>query len=113
MKYDIRSHRRGDTWKGISEIEIIKNDDPMDLTDALIRMQVKKKAEDEEFVGQWTTVDGSIVITDGENGKFRIMGRIVDFPPENYVYDVEIQKPNEKVITIMEGNWTIIQDVTR
>ena len=56
-------------------IQYIYNDsdgNPVDLTGANIRSQVKEHIEDTTSVVDWSTTNGSFVITDAVNGTFEL-----------------------------------------
>jgi hypothetical protein len=111
MAFNI-THKRGDTWKGLI-LEVLLNGSPLDLTDATIRMQVKKDSSDDEALLEFTTVNDTVIIGDAPNGLFEIPETIVDLFPRVYQYDIEIITTTGRVITPFDGTFTITSDVTR
>ena len=110
--YDIIVYK-GDTWNGINTIELLNNNIPIIIPDnATIYMQVKTESEDITPVMSLSTNDGTIIITDGPNGKFRINPIIVNIEAGSYVYDVQINFTSSEIKTYLKGTFTVIQDVT-
>lgn len=104
--------KRGDTFKGLT-FEFLLNGSPVDLTSAIIRMQVKKKASDSEAVLEFLTSNNTLVITDAINGVFQLPESIIEAVPKVYVYDVEMTLNTGRVITPFNGNFEVTEDVTR
>jgi hypothetical protein len=111
MTYDIPSHRRGDTWDGINSVAINSNDQPINLTGAAIKMELR---EDIDAPATFTlsTTDNTIVITNAAQGTFTIPPILVDIPFGKYLYDIQITFANGVVKTYVEGTWEIVADIT-
>ena len=103
---------KGDTFEEVN-FELIINGDAVDLTDAIIRMQLRK--EYGGVVGlSLTSVDNAgITITDAIHGLFKINKQVINIAPYNYLYDIEIHFDNGDVKTWISGNFQILNDVTR
>ena len=75
-------------------------------------MQIKVDSEDTTPILSLDTDDGTIIITDGPNGKFRINPVIINIPAGSYVYDIQINFSTTEIKTYLKGNFTVTQDVT-
>jgi hypothetical protein len=108
-------HLRGDTWDGLNIT--LKTDNgtpaPLDLTDASAKMQLKTRPGARDAAAEWSTEDNSIVITDALNGVLSVPGGVVDVPPCNYFFDLQITLADATVLTPFSGRWLIIQDVSQ
>lgn len=109
--YNIPDHRRGDTWDGISSIIITSNNQPIDLTSAVIKMQLREDV-DAPAVFTLTTTDSTIVVTNALQGTFTIPPILVDISFGKYLYDIQITFANGVVKTYVAGNWKIVADIT-
>ena len=109
----LNSHKRGDTFLGISEIEVLINGVAVDITGASILMQLKKVAGSSDVAKEFSTDNALITITDATAGKFAIESCIIDIIPFNYVYDIEVTLATGRVLTVVEGTWEILADVSR
>ncbi len=113
-KLDLDPHYRGDTWAGIPSAYFRDGDEnPIDLTGASIRMQVKRSSSDRTALMEWSTDDSSITIPDAVAGQYSVLSRIVDLPGRTYEYDVEVTLADGSVLTSLFGCWTIEDDITR
>lgn len=108
--YNFNSHVKGDTFKAIT-FTVTVNDDPLDLTGASIRMQLRLSPL-HPVAYELSTAGDQIEITDAVNGKFQIKKQIIDFPAAVYYYDIEITLADGDVKTYVAGKWQITQDVT-
>lgn len=106
------NHKRGDTFNEVPfDLEI--NNVPVDLSDAVIRMQLRK-----EYGGvialNLTSVDNAgITITDAVNGKFKINEQIINIDACNYIYDIQFDINGKIKTYVTTGNFLITNDVTR
>jgi hypothetical protein len=103
---------QGDTWKGFTA-EFLINDEAVDLTGALIKMQLRKTFCDSVVALEFSTEDGTILIDDPTNGRFSVEPRIINIPSKQYAYDVEVLLADGRVITIIQGKFIITPTVTR
>lgn len=120
QNYNIPRHRSGDTWLGFPEISINIGTEPLDLDDAIIRMQVRRSPDAKDIMMEWSTEDNTIEILNSGEGKFRVNGRVIDIVAGKYYYDIEINAlttlplpNNRRIITVLGGTWEIVRDVTR
>lgn len=107
------SHVNGDTFDEVPLVVTI-NGVKADFTDAIIRMQLRKKACDLKAVLSLTSVaNAGLTIIDAINGLFKINKQIIDIDIYNYVYDIEIEFGNGDIKTYIRGNFNILAEVTR
>jgi hypothetical protein len=105
------THIKGDTFYEV-DFEILKNQEAIDLTNAIIRMQVRQNYGG-AIVLNFTSIDEEgITITDAVDGKFKINQRIIDIPAFNYIYDIQFTIDGV-VKTYVSGNFLVTNDVTR
>lgn len=88
---------------------------PYDLTDHEVKMQIRRKKEDETVICD-LGAEGYITIPNGVDGEIRIkipadVTSEFDFP--SAVYDILIVEPNGDVTRLIEGNVAISRRVTR
>jgi hypothetical protein len=105
------THKRGDTFEAVN-FEIMINEVAVDLTDTVIRMQLRK-----EYGGvialNLTSVDNAgLTIIDAINGLFKINEQIINIDAGNYLYDIQFDFDGE-IKTYVSGNFLITNDVTR
>jgi len=102
---------RGDTFKEYP-FEILINSDPLDLTDAVIKMDVKKDACGIPLLSLSSVMDNGITITDAVSGLFKINEQIINIPAGNYQYDIQITLENGTVNTWVGGLFQVINTIT-
>ncbi|MCD0459112.1 SGNH/GDSL hydrolase family protein [Roseiconus lacunae] len=122
-KFNIPDHLRGDTWAGFANALVADRDgNPVDLTGATIRMEVKSEKDvkssnhdgaDVDAAIEFSTSSSTIEVSNATNGLFSIPKRVVDLTPRDYVYDIQVELANGDVHTVLFGTWKIAQDVTR
>jgi hypothetical protein len=113
VTYNIEPQISGDTWYGIASITFQRNGSAMDLTDALLEMQVRASL-DSPVVLDLSTKNGSILINQPlSSGVVSIPAQIIDIPIGNYIYDLKLTLPTGEVKTYLNGSWSILSHVTR
>jgi hypothetical protein len=105
------THKKGDTFEAV-DFELKINDGEVNLTDTIIRMQVRKSYGDAIVLNFTSVDDEGITITDAVNGLFKINQQIIDVPAYNYIYDIQFNFDGE-IKTYISGNFVITNDVTR
>ncbi len=100
------THKRGDTFEAVT-FQINIDNVPMDLTGAIIRMQLRKEA------GAPVVFTPTITLTDADGGQFLINKQIIDINACTYKYDIEIEEADGDVWTWISGLFTITNDITR
>jgi hypothetical protein len=114
-RYDFQPVTRGDTFNG-TNFTILVNDVALDLTDALIEMDLKLTPDATTSAKTFTSDNnGGITIdADPTTGKFTVDAGIMDetIAVGNYYYAIGITLSNNVVKTYVGGRWNILQDVT-
>ena len=103
---------KGDTFEEVN-FEVKINDVAVDLTDSIIRMQLRKEYGGVVGLSLTSVEDTGITITDAVNGLFKINKQVINIPPYNYLYDIEIHFADGTIKTWISGNFQILNDVTR
>ena len=103
---------KGDTFNEVN-FEVKINDVAVDLTDAIIRMQLRKEYGGVVALSLTSVANAGITITNAASGLFKINKQVIDIAPYNYLYDIEIHFDNGDIKTWVSGNFLILADVTR
>lgn len=103
-KYNFPTHISGDTFNGV-KFRITKDDVPVDLTSAIIKMYCKSSPNN---VYEFSNTAENISILDAADGMFEFKKQIIILPVRIYNYEIEITFPNEDVYTWVKGTWEII-----
>lgn len=101
---------KGDTW----ETELTFTDEldaAVDLGAALLKMQIKRNANDVEVLKELSI--GSGLVLSGTGNNIVTISTVADLPATQYVYDLQATYPGGKVTTFLRGIITITEDVTR
>jgi len=107
------THIKGDTFDEVA-FQLKINTAVVDLTGAVIRMQLRKSYTDTTAALSLTSVSSAgITITNAANGEFKINTQIIDIPVYNYVYDIQITLASGVVKTYVQGGFNITNEVTR
>lgn len=109
MTYNIPQHISGDTWKGFSTIQFIKNNVPIDLTNADVEFGVKLSHSSPEVL-TLSIQNSGIELLSPLEGKIRILPQIVDIPVGKYSWYLTLNTPNSKKTYLM-GLWYIIPNI--
>ena len=107
-------HKKGDTFDQVG-FQVKINDVVVDLTGALIRMQLRKSYNDTQAALTLTSVgNAGITITNATQGEFKINEQIIDIEAYNYVYDVQITFADGTVKSSwIYGGFNITNEVTK
>lgn len=103
-------HYKGDTFDEIL-FEYKINGIAEDLTNTVIKMQLRKEHDGAVFLSLTSVDNAGITITDAVNGLWKINRQVIDIKGYNYIYDIEFNK-NGEINTDIKGNFNIINDVT-
>lgn len=106
------STKRGDTFDEVL-FELKKDGTAIDLTGAIIKMQLRKAAGGPIFLEFTSASSAGITITDASAGKFKINSVIINLEANVYLYDIEITFASGEVRTWVSGQFTILNDITR
>jgi len=105
-------HIKGDTFEAVN-FQINENGDALDLTDCVIKMQLRKECGGVIALSLTSVANAGITITDAVAGEFKINNQIININSANYLYDIEITFPNDEVKTWISGQFSVICDITR
>jgi hypothetical protein len=100
------THKRGDTFYQ-TPINIKVNNVDLDLTSAVILMQLRKEP------GGVIALSPDLTITDAAGGDFQIDEQIINIPACNYQYDIQITLSDDTVVTWISGLVIINDDISR
>jgi len=103
---------RNDTFEEVP-FAIQKNSSPLNLTNAIIRMQLRKVAGGTIILSLTSVEDTGITITNASGGLFKINKQIISAEAYDYLYDIEIDFQDGTVKTWISGNFLITNDITR
>ena len=103
---------KGDTFEEVT-FELLLNDEPYSLEDAIIRMQLRKEYGGVPFLSLTSVATAGLTITNAANGLFKINEQIINICAYNYLYDIEIESGDGSIKTYVSGNFLIKSDVTR
>jgi hypothetical protein len=107
-------HIKGDTFDEVY-FSIKINSVALDLTNSVIKMQLRKDAYDHTTPASLTltsVANNGITITQASLGRFKINAQIIDIDVYNYSYDLQITQSNGVVKTFIKGFFDIIIDIT-
>ena len=123
-RLDLESITRGDGFDG-AIFNIFDNggiggqQQPIDLTGASARMQVRQNLTDRtldpllELTTPGVDLPGGLVISDAANGRIEIQSiNTVNLAAGGYWYDIEITLASGIVKTYIFGAWQILEEVT-
>jgi len=106
-------HIKGDTFDEVA-FQLKINDSAVNLTGAVIKMQLRKCYTDTTAALSLTSVSSAgITITNASEGRFKINTQIIDIEVYNYVYDIQITLSSGVVKTYVQGGFNITNEVTR
>ena len=103
--------KRNQTWAGLT-VQFLLNDVPVDLTGAVIKMQIKKEPCSSTPEIEFSTTDGTITITNALQGRFAVDPYEFDLAPRNYYYDIFVEHANRKDYIVDVSRFEITSTVT-
>ena len=109
----LNNHTKGDTLD-VKKFELVYdvNGDVVDLTNATIRIQFRKRNKYGKLAKEFSVGSG-ITVTDATNGKFQIdQTNSFITEPDIYYYDIEITFPTGEITTVLYGTILVTQDVS-
>ena len=104
-------HIKGDTFEAVN-FEIKIDNVVVDLTDTIIRMQLRKEYGGVVALSLTSVANAGITITDAVNGLFKINKQVINADAYNYIYDIQFDFDGV-IKTYISGNFLIKNDVTR
>jgi len=102
--------QQGDTFNEVP-FEILIDGDALDLTNAIIKMQIKKDACSSAVLSLTSVDDAGITITNALNGQFKINEQIINIKSCNYQYDIQIDI-NGVIKTYVGGLFQVVKTIT-
>jgi hypothetical protein len=112
--YNFPDHKRGDTFPSVVFTFTAAGTD-LNLSGSNVLVQFRTKDYAPTSL-QFTTEDGTIEIQGTNYNQVRLMersGSAMVLEPGNYFYDMDIQRPNGKNKTYLQGSLKIITDYSR
>jgi hypothetical protein len=125
------THIKGDTFEAVN-FQMLVNTVALNLSGCALRMQLRKEyggviylylnsiyTSDTSLIKADSSIPidlysgGGITITNATSGLFRINKQIINIDAGNYIYDIELDKPDGTVKTYISGNFLITNDITR
>lgn len=103
---------RGDTFNEYP-FEILIDNVALNLTGAVIKMDLKKDACSLPVLSLTSVSNNGITITDAVNGEFKINEQIINIPAFNYQYDIQITLSDGTVNTWVGGLFQVINTITQ
>lgn len=104
--------KKGDTFNEVP-FQINKDGVPIDLTGAVIHMQLRKSPSTQVYLDLISTANAGITITNAVNGEFKINQMIMTLEANVYLYDIEITFASGEIRTWISGQFTVVNDITR
>ena len=101
------THLQGNTFDA-SPFRILKDGFPFNLSDAEIKMQLRRESGGVVYL-ELKNGKG-ITITNAENGEFQIDEQIIDIEGGDYLYDIKIVKDTAR--TWIKGTFKIESKIT-
>jgi hypothetical protein len=98
--------KRGDTFFAVP-IQILINSVPLNLTDSVINMQVRKDS------GTPIVFEPTITVINAITGELQIDEQIFNVPACVYKYDIQIELASGEIHTWINGIFEITNDITR
>ena len=104
-------HYKGDTFLEVP-FEILIDGNALNLTGAIIKMQLRKNYE-KDVALEFSTTNNKIQIVNVSLGTFKIVEQIIDIESFEYLYDLQITLSISDVETYVKGKFNILNDITR
>ena len=92
--------------------QILVDAEPLNLTGAIIEMDVKKDACSTPILAFTSVASAGITITDAVDGWFSINEQYIDVKPCNYQYDIKITLADESVKRYVGGLFQVVTTIT-
>lgn len=105
------SHIKGDTFDKV-DFSIKINNVVLDLTGAVIKMQLKKTSNSPSSLSFTSVGSAGITITSPTGGLFKINEQIIDVEVFNYAYDIQLTLASGVVKTYVSGTFNITKEIT-
>jgi hypothetical protein len=115
MKSIIRlsDRKRGDTFPGVELQYLGDNNVPINLTGSSIKIDFKRDVTSNSAEFTFSTSDSSILIHEPLNGKFKLVPRLLNYQIGKYFFDIQLTSVDGVVKTIVDGEFNIVNDITK
>lgn len=105
-------HRAGTTWCGYALTILDADEDPVDLTGAIIGLSWRDSSDD--VVMNWTLGAGIELDADPTSGTLFVNGPgIIDVTPGLLRYDLKIWMPSGEVFVDIDGAMKVVKGITQ
>jgi hypothetical protein len=112
--YDFPVHIQGDTWKGLTSVTFTNKGSAIDLTNSVVKMQVRLSIDSPSVLDLSTDNNGGITfIQPLSSGTISIPPKVVNIPVGNYNYDLKVIYPSGYTKTYFKGLFPVISHFTR
>lgn len=94
---------------------VIEYNEPVDITGYTARMQIREKIESVDFIDEYTTLAGTLVIDDVAHTISIVIPAITTtaYTFSQVVYSLELESPGGVVTPFANGQISLIKEVTR
>lgn len=103
---------KNDTSDFAWTMTFLKNDVAIDLTDAAIKADFKTSVDDTSIALTMSITNNKIEYVDAANGIIKFAKQIIAIAAGIYVYDLQITFPSGDIKTYVNGEMTVVQDIT-
>lgn len=103
---------KNDTLDFAWTMTFLKNDVAIDLTDAEIKADFKTSVDATSIALTMSIANTKIEYVDAVNGIIKFAKQIISIAAGVYVYDLQITFPSGDIKTYINGEMTVIQDIT-
>lgn len=111
---ELKPHRSGDWWRGLTVPSVTVNDVPLDLTGAVATFQVSNDSTSTVLLDASSDADVPGIQITAPNGPIVVLGRVVSLTPGKYTAALKVWPANGQPRTILVATWTITKKlVTR
>lgn len=110
--YDWPEIRTGDTFSGITSMQIVVNGAPPTYPIVSARIHFRTDPDGEGAPALELSTPSGITIVNAATWTISIPGFLVTLPPAVYYYDLETVDSNGQIRTYVAGYWDILEDVT-
>jgi hypothetical protein len=104
--------KKGDTFDAVP-FQINRDGIPIDLTGAIIHMQLRKSPSTQVYLNLTSVANAGITITSAADGAFQINEMIMTIEANVYLYDIQITFLSGEIRTWISGQFTVVNDITR
>jgi hypothetical protein len=114
VKLDLEIYK-GSTYRKSLQWIVSSTNTPMDITACTIKMQIRPYLGSNDVLLELSTVNGRVLIVDGLLGKWQIYLTPAETLALDFVkavYDLDITFPSTEVHTPIQGDVTLIKQVT-